>query len=279
MVQFGSRALDLDRPRVMGILNVTPDSFYDGGRVYGDVGVDLDKAVRAAEKMVSEGAAFIDIGGESTRPGAEPVPLEQECDRVLPVVEALAGRVDAVISVDTSSPELITEAARLGAGLINDVRALEKEGALVATVATGLPVCLMHMRGTPRTMQVKPEYDDIVRTVGDYLAERAAQFIAAGGLQDKIIIDPGFGFGKTDEHNLALLNALRDFADKYPVLAGLSRKSMLGRILGREPDARLPGSLALAMVALQNGANILRVHDVAATVDAVKVFEITRGLR
>lgn len=277
LVQFGSRALDLDRPRVMGILNVTPDSFYDGGRLYGDAGVNIDSAVRAAAQMVSDGAAFIDVGGESTRPGAEPVSLQQECDRVLPVVEALAGTVNAVISVDTSSPELMTEAARLGAGLINDVRALEKEGALTTAVATGLPVCLMHMRGTPRTMQVKPEYDDIVRTVADYLAERTAQFIAAGGSPDNIIVDPGFGFGKTDEHNLSLLKALPGLTGKYPLLTGLSRKSMLGRMLGREPDARLPGSLALAMVALQNGTNILRVHDVAATIDVIKIFEITQG--
>lgn len=277
LVQFGSRALDLDRPRVMGILNVTPDSFYDGGRLYGHAGVDIGKAIRAAEKMVSDGAAFIDIGGESTRPGAEPVSPQQECDRVLPVVEALAGTVDAIISVDTSSPEVMTEAYRLGAGLINDVRALEKEGALAAAVATGLPVCLMHMRGTPRTMQEKPEYDDIVRSVADYLAERTARFIAAGGAPDKIIVDPGFGFGKTDEHNLALLKALRSFADSSPLLVGLSRKSLLGRILGRAPDERLPGSLALAMVALQNGANILRVHDVAETVDVVKIFEFARG--
>ena len=277
LVQFGSRALDLDRPRVMGILNVTPDSFYDGGRLYGQAGVDIGRAVRAAEKMVNDGAVFIDIGGESTRPGADPVSLQQECDRVLPVVEALAGTVDAVISVDTSSPEVMTEACRLGAGLINDVRALGKEGALTAAVATGLPVCLMHMRGTPRTMQEKPEYDDIVRSVADYLAERTTGFTAAGGAPDNVIVDPGFGFGKTDEHNLALLKALRNFADNSPLLVGLSRKSLLGRILGREPDERLPGSLALAMVALQNGANILRVHDVAETVDVVKIFEFTRG--
>ncbi len=275
LVQFGPRTLDLHRPHVMGILNVTPDSFYDGGRVFGKTGVDLDRAVQAAEKMVAEGAAFIDIGGESTRPGADPVSRQEECDRVLPVVEALAGRIDAVISIDTSSPELMTEAARLGAGLINDVRALEKDSALQAAVATGLPVCLMHMCGTPKTMQAKPEYDDIVATVAEYLAQRASQFIAAGGARNKIIVDPGFGFGKTDEHNLALLRNLAEFME-YPVLVGLSRKSMIGRLLGREADARLSASLALAMVALEKGAKILRVHDVAATVDAVRIFEFTR---
>ena len=275
LMQFGPRTIDLRQPRVMGILNVTPDSFFDGGNLYQDSVLNLDKALYTAEQMVAAGATFIDIGGESTRPGAAPVSTQQECDRVLPVVESLAGRIDAVISVDTSTPQVITETARLGAGLINDVRALTRDGALNAAVESGLPVCLMHMQGTPDTMQQNPEYHDVVETVSAFLNNRASQFLHAGGQLQRIIVDPGFGFGKTDRHNLALLKSLPAITQLgYPVLVGLSRKSMIGRLLAREPDQRLPASLALALVALQNGAGILRVHDVAATIDVVKIFEL-----
>jgi len=230
--------------------------------------------------MVAQGAAFVDVGGESTRPGASPVSVQQECDRVLPVVEALAARVDAVISVDTSTPLVMVESSKLGAGLINDVRALEREGALSAAISTELPICLMHMQGNPRSMQDNPAYDQVVDDVKVYLSQRIAcvQKAAAGlgKLAPQIILDPGFGFGKTDEHNLALLRGLPLLLKPgVPLLVGLSRKSMIGRLLGRNVENRLPGSLALAMLAVQNGARIVRVHDVAETLDVIKILELT----
>lgn len=261
------RVLDLRQPVVMGILNVTADSFSDGGRF-----LRLDDAVAHAARMVEEGAAIIDIGGESTRPGAEPVPLQQEMDRVLPVVEALRARTDAVLSVDTMKPEVMRAAAAAGAGLINDVKALLAPGALEAVAATRAAVCLMHMQGEPRTMQQDPRYDDVVGEVRDFLAARARACEVAGIAADRISIDPGFGFGKTAGHNLVLLDRLGELvALGYPVLAGLSRKSMLGRLLGRGPDERLAGSVALATIAVLRGARIIRAHDVAATRDAVLV--------
>lgn len=274
-MNFAERVVDLQSPKIMGILNVTPDSFYDGGKFYQNHQLKLDKAVRQAVRMVEQGAAFIDVGGESTRPGAEPVTAVEECDRVLPVLERLVGAVDAVISVDTSNPVLMQEAARLGAGLINDVRALESPGAMAAAVETGLPVCLMHMHGTPKTMQSDPQDVDAFSQVYNYLKNRRDTFVASGGDCQKVILDPGFGFGKTDAHNLSLLKLLPRFLDLgHPLLVGLSRKSLIGRLLNREPEDRLAASLALAMEALRRGATLLRVHDVQETVDVLKIMKM-----
>ncbi len=272
--QFGSRQLDLSCPRVMGILNVTPDSFFDGGEYY-RVGDDISAALARAELMVADGADFIDVGGESTRPGAESVTLQEELDRVIPVVEALAKNVDVIISVDTSTPAVMREAAKLGAGLINDVRALQRSDAVKAVSESGLPVCLMHMQGKPSTMQANPDYEDVVSEVASFFAVRMKECVDAGINGHKIILDPGFGFGKSDSHNIALLKNMRAFqAGQYPVLAGLSRKSMIGRLLGRSESERLAGSLALAQYALHYGANILRVHDIKETADVVKLFQL-----
>jgi dihydropteroate synthase len=259
----------------MGVLNVTPDSFYDGGKLFANNKLNISKALSVAEKLVNEGASFIDVGGESTRPGAAKISLAEESERVLPVVEKLVANIDAVISVDTSTTQIISEAASLGAGLINDVRALEKKGALQAAVQSGLPVCFMHMQGTPQTMQANPQYSDIVDEVKAYLESRIQEFMQAGGKRENIIIDPGFGFGKTDTHNLDLLKSLARFGELgAPILVGLSRKSMIGRLLNREVDDRLAGSLALALAAAKRGANIIRVHDVQATSDVLKLFKM-----
>jgi dihydropteroate synthase len=272
----GSRTLDLSEPRIMGILNTTPDSFSDGGRCYDDQKFSLDLALAHAETLVREGATIIDIGGESTRPGAPEVSLQEECDRVLPVVEAIAARIDVVISVDSSSPEIFTQSAALGAGIINDVRALQRPGAVEAAAATGLSICLMHMRGMPATMQHKPRYNDVISEVASFLRERIHACEQRGIPRDRLLLDPGLGFGKTDEHNLALLTHLRELQILgLPLLVGLSRKSMIGRLLGRELDERLAGSLGFGLIAIQNGARILRVHDVAATRDIVEVYKLT----
>lgn len=267
-LRCGRHLLDLSFPRVMGILNVTPDSFSDGGQH-----VALDDALRHAERMLAEGAAIIDVGGESTRPGAEPVSSQQELDRVAPVIEALVRELDALVSVDTSCPAVIREAGELGAGMINDVRALEREGALLAAVGSGLPVCLMHRQGEPQNMQQAPAYQrPIEEEVADYLARRVAECEAVGLRRNRIIIDPGFGFGKTVEHNLRLLKYMEALqALELPVLVGMSRKSMIGKVLGRPVEERLAGGLALAAMAVERGANILRVHDVGGTVDAVNM--------
>ncbi|MCQ3828466.1 dihydropteroate synthase [Microbulbifer elongatus] len=271
----GQRTLDLSRPRIMGILNTTPDSFSDGGSYYGDRGLDLDLVLQRAEQMVRDGAAILDIGGESTRPGAAPVSETEELQRVVPVVEAIASRLDVVISVDTSTPAVMRESARVGAGMLNDVRALTRPGALEAAAATGLPVCLMHMQGQPGTMQVKPEYTDVVAEVRTYLDARLQACEQAGIAREKILYDPGFGFGKNDDHNLTLLRHLPELAPQgVPILVGMSRKSMIGRLLGREVDERLPGSLALAILSAQRGAAIIRVHDVAATADVLKLQQL-----
>ena len=251
----------------MGVLNVTPDSFSDGGRF-----VRLDDAVERGVQMAEEGAAIIDVGGESTRPGAQPVGLDEELRRVVPVIARLHSRTQALLSVDTSKPEVMHAAAAAGAAMVNDVRALREPGALEAVAATGCAVCLMHMLGEPRTMQDAPSYRDVVAEVRQFLGERAATCIKAGVPAERMVLDPGFGFGKTLQHNLELLRRLRELSvDGLPMLAGLSRKSMVGALTGRPPDERLYGSVALAMVAALNGARILRVHDVAATVDALKV--------
>lgn len=272
-IAFAGRELDMARSHVMGIVNVTPDSFSDGGQ-YNTV----ELAVQRAKQMVADGAAFVDVGGESTRPGAAPVSEQEELDRVCPVVEAIAGEVDAIVSVDTSTPSVIRETARLGAGLINDVRALEREGAIEAVQACGLPVCLMHMKGAPGTMQDDPEYRHVVRDVATYLMDRVRACEAAGIDAQNILLDPGFGFGKTLEHNLQLLAALEQFRVLgYPLLIGMSRKTMLGRITGRDVSERLPASLAAATIAALKGVSVIRVHDVRETVDAVRVVEAMNG--
>lgn len=272
LFQCGSRQLDLSSPVVMGILNATPDSFSDGGQLFGARDLDLDLALKRARAMLQEGASIIDVGGESTRPGAAKVSVDEELGRVIPVIEILARELDVVISVDTSSPDVITEAAKAGAHLINDVRALNRDGALAAAAATNLPVCLMHMQGQPQTMQQQPQYQSVADEVIGFLLDRVSRCEAAGITRDKIWLDPGFGFGKTDAHNLQLLNQLPQMvALGMPVLAGFSRKSIIGRLLNREVDERLAGSLALGLLSLQGGAKILRVHDVAATVDIIKI--------
>nr|WP_236617198.1 dihydropteroate synthase [Halomonas anticariensis] len=250
----------------MGILNVTPDSFSDGGQH-----TLLDDALRHAERMLAEGAAIIDVGGESTRPGASPVSPQQELDRVAPVVEHLVRELDALVSVDTSAPEVMREVSRLGAGMLNDVRALRREGALQAAACSGLPVCLMHMIGEPGDMQQAPHYDvDIEDAVLTFLDERIAACESAGLRRSRLILDPGFGFGKTVEHNLRLLNRMDQLKILgLPLLAGMSRKSMIGKVLERPVEERLAGGLALAALAVERGARILRVHDVGPSVDAV----------
>ena len=258
---------DLSSIQVMGILNSTPDSFSDGGRF-----VHLSDALRQVESMLTAGAGIIDIGGESTRPGAEAVGVQQELDRVIPVIEAVAQRFEVPISIDTSKPEVMRAAVAAGAGLINDVMALQLPGAVEAAVQLGVPVCLMHMQGEPRTMQSAPTYIDVVGEVIDFLHQRAAACRAAGMAMQQIIVDPGFGFGKRLDHNLTLLQQLpRIHSLGYPVLVGMSRKSMIGQILGHNVAERLSGSLALATMAAWLGANIIRVHDVQQTVDVVKV--------
>lgn len=276
-IQCGSRALDLSKPRVMAILNVTPDSFSDGGRLISRGSVDIAKALAQVECMLKAGADIIDVGGESTRPGASPVGVVEELDRVVPVVEAITKRFDVIVSLDTSQPEVILEGASAGAGLINDVRALQLNGALKAAADTHLAVCLMHMKGDPSTMQHNPHYDHCVEEVKAFLMARIESCCRAGIASHQILVDPGIGFGKEDAHNLALIKALPLFASMSAgVLFGASRKSMIGRLLGRELSGRLAGSLGFAFAALNGGAKILRVHDVAETVDIIKIFELTR---
>ena len=274
VLQCGAHALDLTRPRVMGILNVTPDSFSDGGRF-----ATRDAAVRHARQLVAEGADLIDVGGESTRPGAAAVSIQDELDRVIPVIEDIAGELPVPVSIDTSKPEVMRAAVRAGATLINDVAALRRPGALAAAAALGVPVCLMHMQGEPRTMQRDPGYRDVVGEVRGFLAERLAACQAAGIPRELLLVDPGFGFGKTLAHNLALLRGLpRLAALGVPVLVGLSRKSMIGALLGAVPVGdRLHGSVAAALLAVQQGAAIVRVHDVGPTVQALRVLAAVVG--
>lgn len=273
-LRCGKHQLDLSRPQVMGILNTTPDSFSDGGSYYLGDRLSVDQALFRAEQMLAQGASIIDVGGESTRPGAAVVTEQEELDRVMPVIEALVQQLDALVSVDTSTARVIRESTRVGASLINDVRALEREGALQAAVDSRLPVCLMHMQGQPQTMQQQPHYSDVWLDVSGYLQNRAQACTAAGIPQDQILLDPGFGFGKTLAHNFTLLRQLpRLQALGYPLLVGMSRKSMIGQLLNRPVDQRLAGSLALALLAAQKGAAIIRVHDVAETVDVLRVLE------
>lgn len=263
------RILVLDRPRVMGIVNVTPDSFSDGGEH-----ATLEAAVGHALRLAEEGADVLDIGGESSRPGADDVPLDEELRRVIPVIERLAKKTTLPISIDTSKPEVMRAAVAAGAGMINDVYALRRDGALDAAADLGVPVVLMHMQGEPRMMQAAPDYDDVVADVHRFLAERIFAAEMSGIPKKKILVDPGFGFGKTTAHNLALLAQLERFTDLgVPVLAGLSRKRSIGELTGRDdPHARVHGSVAAHLIAAQRGAKLLRVHDVAATVDALKVW-------
>ena len=277
ILRCGTRTLDLSEPALMGVLNITPDSFSDGGRWIRNGTPALDSLLTEATAMVDAGAQILDVGGESTRPGAAAVSLQEEMDRVLPVVEALADSCDAVVSVDSSSPELMRAAAELGAGLLYDVRALQREGALDAASELGLPVCLMHMQGSPVTMQEAPAYDNAVADVMGFLQMRANACEAAGISSQKILLDPGFGFGKTLEHNLALVRGLKQLATLgYPLLVGVSRKSMVGAITGKPVAERLAGSLALALITLQRGASILRVHDVVETADMMRVYQAVR---
>lgn len=265
----GDRELDLSHTHVMGILNTTPDSFSDGGQYQ-----QLEAALRHVERMLEEGATLIDVGGESTRPGADPVSVDQELQRVVPVVEAIKARFDTIVSIDTSTPEVMRESAAVGAGLINDVRALLRPGALAAAAQSGLPVCLMHMRGEPKSMQDAPLYESILTEVGRFLTERVEACEGAGIARDRLLLDPGFGFGKTLEHNLELFAHMHLLQPSgLPLLVGVSRKSMIGQLLDRPVDQRLAGGLALATLAVARGARIIRVHDVAATVDAVRMAE------
>jgi dihydropteroate synthase len=275
LLRCADKTLDLSSPVVMGVLNVTPDSFSDGGRF-----ADVEAAVAHGLAMAAAGAALIDVGGESTRPGAAPVSAPEELRRVIPVIASLAAATAAVISVDTSKPEVMQAAAAAGAGLINDVQALRSPGALEAAAASGCAVCLMHMQGEPRTMQLAPQYADVFAEVRAFLAARAAACRAAGIADTRLVIDPGFGFGKTVEHNLTLLRRLGELAgDGLPVLVGLSRKSMLGTLTQRAPGERTAGSVALAVVAALGGARIVRAHDVAPTVDALRVVAAVQGGR
>ncbi|MBF7144534.1 MULTISPECIES: dihydropteroate synthase [Pseudomonas] len=264
----GNRVLDLSQTHVMGILNVTPDSFSDGGRFNG-----RDRAIQRAREMVEAGAALIDVGGESTRPGASPVSVQEELDRVCPVVEAIVAELDVIVSVDTSTPEVITQAAQLGMGLVNDVRALRRPDALEAAAGTQAAVCLMHMRGEPGDMQNAPAYTDLVGEVVDFLADRLLACQNVGIDASRVVLDPGFGFAKTHAHNLSLFKALDRLGTLgRPLLVGVSRKSIVGQALGKPIEGRLFGSLALAALAMVKGAKILRVHDVAETLDVVRMI-------
>jgi dihydropteroate synthase len=268
VLRCGKFTLELSRPLIMGVVNVTPDSFSDGGQF-----LDAQRAVAHARRLIGEGADILDIGGESTRPGAAPVTLEEERRRVLPVLEALAD-CGVPVSVDTRKPQLMRDAVVAGAAMVNDVAALASPGALEAVAKAPVAVCLMHMQGEPGTMQANPSYRDVVAEVREYLAGRVAAAESAGIARERIVVDPGFGFGKTLEHNLALLAGLRELRlPKVALLAGLSRKAMLGKLTGREPHERVHASVAAALAAVQNGAHIVRVHDVAATRDALAVWQ------
>jgi len=274
-MQFKHKHLDLSQARVMGILNVTPDSFSDGGRF-----TQVNHAMQQARRMVEEGASIIDVGGESTRPGAQPVTEQQELDRVIPVIERIASELDVVISIDTSKPGVMREATSAGAHMINDVLALQVDQALNTVAQLQVPICLMHMQGEPRTMQSNPIYQDVVADVRDFLQQRVQSCVAAGISQDQLILDPGFGFGKNLQHNLTLFRHLPDFVQLgYPVLVGVSRKSMLGSILDLPVGQRLYGSLGLAALAVWLGASIIRAHDVAATAQAIQAVQAVRDVR
>lgn len=268
LLHCGNFQFDLSRPLVMGIINVTPDSFSDGGQH-----LQRDAALAHAHQLVAEGADILDIGGESTRPGAQPVSVQEELDRVLPIIEGLRG-APIPISIDTCKPEVMRAAIAAGAQMVNDINALQDAAAMNAVAASNVAVCLMHKQGNPKTMQEQPHYQNVVAEVSAFLRERIAAAEAAGIQRQRIVIDPGFGFGKTLAHNLVLLRGLKHLVEPgVPVMAGLSRKSMLGALTGQDVAQRLSASVAAALIAVQNGANIVRVHDVRATVDALKVWQ------
>lgn len=277
-MNFRNRQVIFDTPKVMGILNVTPDSFSDGGKFS-----ELELAIRQAESMVKAGATFIDVGGESTRPGAKAVALNEELDRVIPVIEKISNELDVVVSVDTSKAQVMTEAVQSGAGMINDVRALRNEGALRAAINAAndfnVPSCLMHMQGEPQSMQDKPLYHGVVKEVMDFFEQRIEECEKAGLERRYILIDPGFGFGKTLDHNYQLLKHIQQFNRfKIPVLVGMSRKSMIGNLLKREVNQRLAGNIATATIAATAGVEIIRVHDVVETMDAIKIVNKLRTI-
>ena len=276
-IACGARTLDLSRPRIMGVLNVTPDSFSDGGQLYRDGHVDTDALLTRAEQMLAEGADILDVGGESTRPGAAVVGEAEELDRVVTAVEAVAQHCDTIISVDTSTPSVMKESARCGAGLLNDVRGFQRPQALETAADSGLALCVMHMQGEPDTMQTAPSYSDVVQDVAEFLSQRLADVSGVGIDLDRVIIDPGFGFGKTAEQNFELLARLSELQGiGQPVLVGLSRKSMISSVLDRLPEQRMVASVALALMAVERGARIVRVHDVAATFDALSMWQTMR---
>ena len=274
-LRLGNRILTLGRSRVMGILNVTPDSFSDGGHFF-----SADAALEQAASMAEQGADIIDVGGESTRPGAEELPVQQELERILPVIESITGRFDVAVSVDTSKPEVMQAAVAAGAVLINDIYALRREGAMEAAAGLDASVCLMHMQGTPATMQDRPEYAELPREIVDFLGERVRACRDGGIDAERLIVDPGFGFGKNDQHNLKILANLGEFrALQLPLLVGLSRKRTLGKLAGKEADQLVAAGVAAAVIAVSNGAHIIRTHDVGPTVDALKVFDALRRVR
>lgn len=267
-----NKILDLSIPKIMGILNFTPDSFSDSGKFF-----QLDKALFQVERMLKQGASIIDIGGESTRPMAEEVTLEQELERVVPLVEAVRERFDCWISVDSSKAQVMQEAAKVGMDLINDIRALQEPDALQTAVRLALPVCIMHMQGQPQTMQLNPHYDDVVADVLKFMQQRTEQCLALGIKKENLIWDPGFCFGKSVQHNYCLLQQFAVFCEQgFPVLAGISRKSMIGAVLDKPVEQRTVGSVAAALIAAMKGASILRVHDVAETADALKIWLATQ---
>jgi dihydropteroate synthase len=270
IITANNKTLDLSTPQVMGILNVTPDSFSDGGKFN-----SLDNALTQAKAMVDAGVTIIDIGGESTRPGAPDVALEEELQRVIPIIRAIRQQSDVWISIDTSKVEVMRQAAEVGADIINDVRALQEPGALEVAAKTGLPICLMHMQGQPRTMQANPHYDDLLLEVGEFLEERISACESVGISRDQLILDPGFGFGKTIEHNYHMLAHLEQF-HKFglPLLAGMSRKSMIFKLLDKAPDQCVAASVSCATIAAMKGAQIIRVHDFEQTLDAVKIVSM-----
>jgi dihydropteroate synthase len=275
VLDCGGKPLDLAQPCIMGVLNITPDSFSDGGDFFSS-----QRAVERAQQMVEDGAAIIDIGGESTRPGAAEVSLDEELRRVIPVIEALRPLLKVPISIDTRKPEVMRAAVAAGAGLVNDVNALQAGGAVEAAAELNVPVCLMHMQGRPQTMQEAPAYRDVVDEIGDFLVTRADACLGAGIARERILLDPGFGFGKTLEHNLQLLRHLdRLVARGYPVLVGLSRKSLIGKLMDLPVEQRLAPSIALAVLAVWQGAAIVRTHDVRATREAIQMCQAVRDVR
>jgi dihydropteroate synthase len=277
-LQCGQRLLSLDTPKIMGVLNVTPDSFSDGGQLLSSQGIMRDRLLERATQMVADGAAVLDIGGESTRPGAAPVSAQEELDRVMSAVQLITPRLDVILSIDTSTPEVMREATQVGAGLLNDVRAFSREGAMAAAVASQLPVSLMHMSDEPERMQDQTDYADVVRDVKAFLEHRIIACREAGITKDQMMIDPGFGFGKTVAQNYEMLRRLEEFASfDLPILVGVSRKSMIGAITGRPASERVVPSAVLAVMAAARGASVIRVHDVAETADALAVWQATEG--